>query len=179
MQSVEPGDIAAAAATAVPASIPSLPIFKMTAGKSKSGAAGATLTSSSAAVNATSPDAAGSFFVFQRLCQDLAAVPAHSDKTARLVAFLRKEYCGDKFPLFKLLLPKAVNRVYHMGDKTLVKVLTTLLGFTTDKMEAMFNSGPHAGSCAQTECVCVCVQFSVYLLRWYVCVCRWCRFSSH
>jgi hypothetical protein len=133
-----------AAASKVPTKAVSAPVTKPKSTSSSSAAAVAAVTGSTGGTAST----AGSFFKFQRLCFVIGEVPAHLEKTKLLSTFLQKEYPGDAYPLFKLLLPKSENRVYHVQDKTLIKIMAGLLDCSPDSLERAFETGPSAGNIA-------------------------------
>ena len=66
------------------------------------------------------------FWAFVQLCKTIGDTASSNQKTDVVRAFLG-DFEGDVHLLCKLLLCKNDQRVYHLGDKKLVKVFAALV----------------------------------------------------
>ena len=72
-------------------------------------------------------DKSGSFYHFGKLLLELESISSYTEKTALIrEAFESGHY--ETFLLAKLLLAKEDKRVYHLADKSLIKVIAGTLG---------------------------------------------------
>lgn len=87
-----------------------------------------------------------SFLTFQNLCNRVAAVSSHTEKT-RLIRDLITNgtsgdgFTGDVYLVMRLMLPVNPKRVYNMKDKQLVKAFSEIFGCDPNDMHHHLENG--------------------------------------
>jgi hypothetical protein len=72
-------------------------------------------------------DGSGAFSQFQWLCEKILGETSHNGKTKIIKDFIEgPTWTGDLYLLCKLLIIKDDQRVFHLREKSLTKLLSTL-----------------------------------------------------
>eukprot|EP01080_Neovahlkampfia_damariscottae_P011827 gene11827-5158_t len=78
-------------------------------------------------------DESGSFYEFQKVCEELSNESSHKGKTDIIEDYL-STFEGDVYLFLKLILPKADHRKYNMKEKKLIKICSGIFGADEDDM---------------------------------------------
>lgn len=97
-------------------------------------------------------DGSGSFYAFQELCNRILGETSHNGKTKVIKDFIESpKWTGDLFLLCKLLLIKEDQRVFHLREKSLTKLLSTIFKVPHNDMLLDLQKGDLAGTCSQVR----------------------------
>lgn len=101
-------------------------------------------------------DGSGLFSQFQTLCDKILGEPSHNGKTKIIKHFIEDpSWKGDLFLLCKLLIIRDDQRVFHLREKSLTKLVATILKVPHNDMMLDLQKGDLAGTCTK-----VCPLFS-------------------
>ena len=103
-------------------------------------------------------DGSGLFSQFQTLCDKILGEPSHNGKTKIIKDFIEDpSWKGDLFLLCKLLIIRDDQRVFHLREKSLTKLVATILKVPHNDMMLDLQKGDLAGTCTK-----VCPLFSPF-----------------
>lgn len=92
-------------------------------------------------------DGSGQFSQFQDLCDKVLAEPSHNGKTKIIKDFIESPtWSGDLYLLCKLMLTKDDQRVFHLREKSLTKLVATILGAPHNDLLIDLQKGDLAGT---------------------------------
>jgi hypothetical protein len=92
-------------------------------------------------------DGSGLFSQFQQLCDKILQEPSHNGKTKIIKDFIEDPtWKGDLFLLCKLLMAKDDQRVFHLREKSLTKLLSMILKVPHNDLLLDLQKGDLAGT---------------------------------
>lgn len=104
-------------------------------------------------------DTSGSFYEFQKLCDRILGEPSHNGKTKIIKDYIEAPtWSGDLFLLCKLLIIKEDQRVFHLREKSLTKLVSSILGCSHDEMMIDIQKGDLGGTCCKVRWLCALFQ---------------------
>lgn len=99
-------------------------------------------------------DKSGSFYEFQKLCDRILGEPSHNGKTKIVKDYIESpSWSGDLFLLCKLLLIKEDQRVFHLREKSLTKLVSLILKCSHNDMMLDLQAGDLSGTCTKVRCL--------------------------
>lgn len=98
-------------------------------------------------------DASGSFLQFQDLCDKLLGETSHHGKSYIIKDFIESPtWKGDLFLLCKLLIIKEDQRVFHLREKSLTKLIAMILKVPHNDLLLDLQKGDLSGTCSKVCC---------------------------
>jgi ATP-dependent DNA ligase I len=95
-------------------------------------------------------DGSGYFLQFQELCEKILGEPSHNGKSKIISDFITgPTWKGDLFLLCKLLIIKDDQRVFHLREKSLTKLLSMILKVPHNDLLLDLQKGDLAGTCSK------------------------------